>query len=397
MIPSQSVNAFAASASGPDRPLRIAQIAPLYESVPPRLYGGTERIVAYLTEELVRRGHEVTLYAAGDSTVRAPLNPGWPHSLRLTGLDHLGPVFHLPMLSQVYDNSHAFDIIHSHVDCLSFPLARTTQVPTISTLHGRLDIKELLPVYRSYNDLPMVSISDDQQRPLPELNWVGTVYHGLPRDLLKFRPDNGKYLAFLGRIAPEKRPDLAIEIARRSGVPLKIAAKVDRADKEYFESLIRPLLSEPGVEFIGEINEAQKQEFLGGALALLFPVDWPEPFGLVMIEAMACGTPVIARPCGSVPEIIRDGVTGYIAVSVEGLTAAVGKIDQISRRSCREEFDRRFTVEVMASGYECIYRRLASLNWRNLRSRTRPEHTASDETVARYSLSSGMGREIGNA
>jgi len=203
--------------------------------------------------------------------VNAQLKAGWPHSLRLTGLDHLGPVFHMPMLSQVYDNSECFDVIHSHVDCLSFPLARTTSVPTISTLHGRLDIEELLPVYRSYNDLPMVSISDDQRRPLPELNWIGTVYHGLPRDLLKFRPDGGKYLAFLGRIAPEKRPDLAIEIAHRSGVPLKIAAKVDRVDREYFESVIRPLLSIPGVEFIGEINEAEKQDFLGGALALLFP------------------------------------------------------------------------------------------------------------------------------
>ena len=384
MVSLSSAKTFPTTASVSDRPLRIAQIAPLYESVPPKLYGGTERIVAYLTEELVRRGHEVTLFAAGDSTVNAPLKAGWPHSLRLTGLDHLGPVFHLPMLSQVYDNAQRFDIIHSHVDCLSFPLARTTRVPTVSTLHGRLDIEELLPVYRSYADLPMVSISNDQRRPLPELNWVGTVYHGLPADLLKFQPGPGKYLAFLGRIAPEKRPDLAIQIARRAGVPIKIAAKIDRADREYFENIIKPLLSGSGVEFIGEINEAEKQDFLGGALALLFPVDWPEPFGLVMIEALACGTPVIARPCGSVPEVLRHGVTGYVGRSVDDLVAAVENIHQISRRACRDEFDRRFTVPVMAAGYELLYRQLASMNWRSLRSAARLERGVSDTALARY-------------
>ena len=384
MVSLSSAKTFPTTASVSDRPLRIAQIAPLYESVPPKLYGGTERIVAYLTEELVRRGHEVTLFAAGDSTVNAPLKAGWPHSLRLTGLDHLGPVFHLPMLSQVYDNAQRFDIIHSHVDCLSFPLARTTRVPTVSTLHGRLDIEELLPVYRSYADLPMVSISNDQRRPLPELNWVGTVYHGLPADLLKFQPGPGKYLAFLGRIAPEKRPDLAIQIARRAGVPIKIAAKIDRADREYFENIIKPLLSGPGVEFIGEINDAEKQDFVGGALALLFPVDWPEPFGLVMIEALACGTPVIARPCGSVPEVLRHGVTGYVGRSVDELVAAVENIHQISRRACRDEFDRRFTVPVMAAGYELLYRQLASMNWRSLRSAARLERGVSDTALARY-------------
>jgi glycosyltransferase involved in cell wall biosynthesis len=384
MVSIQPTKSFATAVSASDRPLRIAQIAPLYESVPPKLYGGTERIVAYLTEELVRRGHEITLYAAGDSTVKAPLKPGWPHSLRLTGLDHLGPVFHLPMLSQVYDNAHRFDIIHSHVDCLSFPLARTTHIPTVSTLHGRLDTKELLPVYRSYPDLPMVSISNDQRRPLPELNWVTTVYHGLPRDLLKFRPQTGSYLAFLGRICPEKRPDLAIEIARRSGIPLKIAAKIDRADREYFETVIKPLLSRSGVEFIGEINEAEKQEFLGGALALLFPVDWPEPFGLVMIEALACGTPVIARPCGSVPEVLRHGVTGYIAGSVDELVDAVKKIDQLSRRACRDEFERRFTVEVMAANYERVYHQLASVSWKMLRPATEAAKKVSDAALARY-------------
>jgi glycosyltransferase involved in cell wall biosynthesis len=343
------------------RPLRIAQIAPLYESVPPKLYGGTERIVAYLVEELARRGHQVTLFAAGDSTVNVPLWAGVPKSLRLSGLDDLGAMFHLPMLSDVYDQAARFDIIHSHVDCLSFPLAQFAQVPTVSTMHGRLDLKEFLPIYRHYKDQPVISISHDQRRPLPEMNWVGTVYHGLPRNLLKFRSEPGKYLAFLGRLSPAKRPDLAIEIARRSGIPLKIAAKIDRADREYFDTSIRPLLSTSAVEFIGEINEAQKQEFLGGALALLFPVDWPEPFGLVMIEALACGTPVIARPCGSVPEVLRHGISGFIESSIYDLVEAVQKVRDIPRRTCRDEFERRFTVEVMADNYEQIYYQLADM------------------------------------
>ena len=340
------------------RPLRIAQLAPLYESVPPKLYGGTERIVAYLAEELVRRGHEVTLYAAGDSTAKVPLTPGSAQSLRLKGLDHLGPIFHLPMLSDVYENATRFDVIHSHVDCLSFALARHVQVPTVSTMHGRLDISEMLPIYRSYSDMPLVSISNDQRRPLTEMNWVQTVYHGLPRNHLNFSPGSGNYLAFLGRICPEKHPDLAIEVARRSGVPLKIAAKIDRVDREYFSTVIKPMLSAPGIEFIGEINETEKQQFLGDALALLFPVDWPEPFGLVMIEALACGTPVIARPCGSVPEILRQGVTGFIASSLDELVSAVGHIGVISRQKCRDEFETRFTSEVMATNYERVYYQL---------------------------------------
>src|SRR5918998_3787612 len=353
------------------RPLRIAQIAPVYESVPPKLYGGTEPIVAYLVEELARRGHQVTLFAAGDSTVDVPLWAGVPKSLRLSGLDHLGAVFHLPMLSDVYDQAARFDIIHSHVDCLSFPLARIAQVPTVSTMHGRLDLKELLPIYRHYKDQPVISISHDQRRPLPEMNWVGTVYHGLPRNLLKFNSKPGNYLAFLGRLSPEKRPDLAIEIARRSGIPLKIAAKIDRSDREYFDTVIRPLLSTPGVEFIGEINETQKQEFLGGALALLFPVDWPEPFGLVMLEALACGTPVIARPCGSVPEVLRHGITCFIGSSVEDLVAAVHQIGNISRQKCRDEFETRFTTEVMAANYERVYHLLAGADWKIRRAAAR--------------------------
>jgi glycosyltransferase involved in cell wall biosynthesis len=359
MAPAKSEETFARILPSPKRPLRIAQIAPLYESVPPKLYGGTERIVAYLTEELLRRGHEVTLFAAGDSTAKVPLAPGFRQSLRLAGLERWGPSFHLPMLSEVYDHASCFDVIHSHIDCLSFPLARLASVPTISTLHGRLDIDALLPVYRHYTDLPVVSISDNQRGPLPEMNWVSTVHHGLPRDLLRFSSQPRHYLAFLGRLAPEKRPDLAIEVARRSGLPLKIAAKVDRADREYFETVIKPLLATPGAEFIGEINEQQKERFLGGALALLFPVDWPEPFGLVMIEALACGTPVIARPCGSVPEILRNGVTGFVGSTVEDMVGAVSKLNAISRRKCREEFEARFTVEVMAANYERVYYHLA--------------------------------------
>ena len=369
--------------SSASRPLRIAQIAPLYESVPPKLYGGTERIVAYLVEELVRRGHQVTLFASGDSTVNAPVTPGAPQSLRLSGLDHQGAMFHLPMLSDVYDQASHFDIIHSHVDCLSFPLARLVQVPTVSTMHGRLDLNEFLPIYRHYKDQPVISISHNQRRPLPEMNWAGTVYHGLPRNLLKFRSEPGKYLAFLGRLSPEKRPDLAIEIARRSGIPLKIAAKIDRADRQYFETVIRPLLSTPGIEFIGEINEAQKQEFLGGALALLFPVDWPEPFGLVMIEALACGTPAIARPCGSVPEVLRHGVSGFIESSIDDLVRAVHKVHEISRRTCRDEFERRFTAEVMAENYEQVYYRLADMSRSVQRNAAHPRRTMHDVALAR--------------
>jgi glycosyltransferase involved in cell wall biosynthesis len=365
------------------RPLRIAQIAPLYESVPPKLYGGTERIAGYLAEELARRGHEVTLYAAGDSTANVPIAPGVPQSLRLAGLDHLGPIFHLPMLSDVYDQASRFDIIHSHVDCLSFPLARFVQVPTVSTMHGRLDLKELLPVYRHYKDHPVVSISYDQRRPLPEMNWVGTVYHGLPRDLFKFHSESGNYLAFLGRMSPEKRPDLAIEIARRSGIPLKIAAKVDRTDREYFESVIKPLLSTPGIEFIGEIDEAQKQEFLGNALALLFPIDWPEPFGLVMIEALACGTPVIARPCGSVWEILRHGISGFIDSSVDDLVGAVHKVRDLSRRICRDEFERRFTSEVMADNYEKVYYQVADMYRVAQRTVLQPRQNIANAALAR--------------
>jgi len=322
------------------------------------LYGGTERVVAYIAEELARRGHDVTLFASGDSTAKVPLRAGFPEALRLKGLDYMGAAYHLRMLSEIYDHAERFDIIHSHVDFLAFPFSRLVRVPTVSTMHGRLDLDAFVPLYRSYTDLPLVSISNEQRRPIPFMNWVGTVYHGLPRNLLRFNPGPGSYLAFLGRISPEKRPDLAIEVARRAGVPLKIAAKVDPVDRDYFDAVVKPLLSTPGVEFIGEIDDSQKEQFLGGALALLFTVDWPEPFGLVMIESLACGTPVIARPCGSVPEVLRDGVTGLMASGISELVDAVRRVGTLSRRGCREEFEARFTAEVMAANYERIYYQL---------------------------------------
>lgn len=337
------------------RRLRIAQVAPLYESVPPKLYGGTERVVAYLTEELIHRGHEVTLFASGDSTAAARIRAIHHQALRAAGLAPLGSSLHLPMLSEVFDNADHFDVIHCHLDYWSFPFARMVSTPAVTTLHGRLDIKELLDVYRYYSDAPVVSISNAQREPLAELNWVGTVHHGLPAGQLRFHSGPGKYLAFLGRIAPEKRPDLAIKIAREAGIPLKIAAKVDAVDRDYFETKIRPLLEDDSIEFIGEIGDDQKNEFLGNAIALLFPIDWPEPFGLVMIEALACGTPVIARPFGSVPEILHDGVTGFIAFGVDELVESVRRISSISRRRCRAEFEARFTADVSAANYERLY------------------------------------------
>jgi len=356
-----------ASTTERPRPLRIAQVAPLYESVPPKLYGGTERVVSYLTEELVRRGNHVTLFASGDSVTSAELHAGYPEALRLSGQVNVaahGTGLHLPMLSEVYDHADEFDVIHAHLDYWTFNLARLVATPTVTTLHGRLDLEDLHPIYNSYNDLPLISISDAQRRPLPSMNWVATVHHGVPREHLHFNPNGGRYLAFLGRIAPEKRPDIAIEVARKAGIPLKIAAKVDEVDREYFKTTIEPMIQAPSVEYIGEINETQKSEFLGNALALLFTIDWPEPFGLVMIEAMACGTPVIARPCGSVPEVMRDGVTGFIASEFDDLVAAVKKVDTLSRQACREEYEHRFAVDVMAEKYERIYRELIAINQR---------------------------------
>jgi glycosyltransferase involved in cell wall biosynthesis len=351
------VNGNFGGASG--RPLRIAQIAPLYESVPPKLYGGTERVVSYITEELVRRGHEVTLFAAGNSETRAELVPGCERALRLLGKPELGSSLQLAMLAEVFETARAnFDIVHSHIDYWSFPFASLTRVPTVSTMHGRLDIPDLHPVYRRFPEAALVSISDSQRAPLAEMNWVATVHHGMPRNLLRFSERPGSYLAFIGRISPEKGIDLAIEVALKSGVPLKIAAKVDAVDREYFAEVIKPRITPPMIEYIGEIDDAQKSDFLGGALALLFTIDWPEPFGLAMIEALACGTPVIARPCGAVPEVIRPGITGFLAREIDELVAAVGKIDSIPRERCRREFEERFTSEVMIAKYERVYHRL---------------------------------------
>src|SRR6202011_5919708 len=309
--------------------MRIAQVAPLYESVPPTLYGGTERVVSWLTEELVRLGHDVTLFASGDSLTTARLVPGCKKALRLDSncVDQLA--HHVVMLDQVFNEKENFDLIHFHVDYLHFPLSGQEQVPHVTTLHGRLDLPDLVRLYRHFRNMPVISISDAQREPLPWANWQGTIHHGLPPKALAFCEPPGKYLAFLGRISPEKGVDQAIEIAVRSGIPLKIAAKIDRNDREYFENRIRPLLDHSLIEFVGEIGYAEKNDFLGNAAALLFPITWPEPFGLVMIEAMACGTPVIAYPFGSVPEIVEDAVTGFLVPDTDGAVNAVNRISEI--------------------------------------------------------------------
>jgi glycosyltransferase involved in cell wall biosynthesis len=341
------------------RCLRVAQLAPLYEQVPPRLYGGTERMVSYITEELVRRGHDVTLFASGDSRTKARLVPCCNLALRLSGKPQLAAPLQLAMLAEAYNKERErFDIFHSHIDYWTFPFSNGMGAPTVSTMHGRMDIEDLHPIYQRFPEEALVSISDSQRLPCPNLNWVETVYHGLPRDLLKFNAEPGHYLAFIGRISPEKRPDLAIEVARRSGVPLKIAAKIDVVDRQYFESVVRPLIKGPHVEYIGEINDAEKSKFLGGAHALLFPIEWPEPFGLAMVEALACGTPVIARPYGSVPEVVRPGVSGFVAGEIDEMVAAVHRIDSLSRERCRRYFEDRFTVEKMVDKYEQVYERL---------------------------------------
>lgn len=335
--------------------MRIAQVSPLYESVPPRLYGGTERVVSYLTEELVNMGHDVTLFASADSETSARLIGVCPSALRLSK-DVIDPIaHHVLMLEKVMKHLREFDIIHFHIDYIHFPLIRSKRIRSLTTLHGRLDIGDIFPLYREYREIPVVSISNEQRRPLPFLNWVGTVYHGIPEDLYRPVYKKGKYLAFIGRMSPEKRPDLAIEIAKKAGIPLKMAAKVDDANREYFESVVKPLLDTELVEFIGEIGEAEKNEFLGNALAMLFPIDWPEPFGLVMIESMACGTPVLARRCGSVPEVMKDGVSGYIFDEVDEAVKLLERIDSIDRRSVRRYFEERFTASRMAEDYVELY------------------------------------------
>ena len=338
--------------------MKIAQVAPLFESVPPKYYGGTERIVSYLTEELVDMGHDVTLYASGDSVTRARLCAMCQKSLRLDkhSIDPIAD--HVFLAERVFQESGQFDVIHSHIDYIAYPHYRRLETPHVTTLHGRLDIPNLYHLYREYDDIPLVSISNYQRMPLSWVNWVETVHHGLPVDLYDFKENQGEYLAFIGRISPEKRVDLAIEIARAADMPLKIAAKVDNADKIYFDNMIAPMLNWPGIEFIGEIGETEKNDFLGNAYALLFPIDWPEPFGLVMIEAMACGTPVIARLHGAVPEVIEQGVTGYIIKDIEGAVAAVEKIPKLSRKKVREIFEARFTARRMAENYVKVYDKL---------------------------------------
>jgi len=338
--------------------MRIAQVAPLFESVPPHLYGGTERVVSYLTEELVRLGHQVTLFASGDSVTRARLIAGRDRALRLDprGGDPVVP--HVLMLERVCGRRHEFDLIHCHVDYLAYPFARRHRVPTVTTLHGRLDLPHLVDVYEEFRDIPVVSISQAQRAPVPHANWVGTVHHGLPEHLLAFHAPPGRYLAFLGRASPEKRIDRAIEIARRAGMPIRIAAKVDPVDRQYFAEVVAPLLGQPFVEWLGEIDEAEKGDFLGGATALLFPIDWPEPFGLAMIEALACGTPVVAFRAGSTPEIIESGVTGFVVRSIAESVEAVRAAARLDRAACRAAFEARFSVARMARDYLAIYERL---------------------------------------
>lgn len=338
--------------------MKIAQVAPLAESVPPKFYGGTERIVSYLTEELVRQGHQVTLFASGDSQTAARLIPCCEEALRLDERVHDRLVHHVYMLERVIQMASEFDVIHYHIDYLHFPLSRRILTPSVTTLHGRLDRPDIFPLYREFAEMPLVSISDSQRTPLAEANWVGTVYHGLPESLYQFHSGPGKYLAFLGRMSREKRPDRAIEIAKAVGTPIKFAAKVDKQDREFFESTVKPKMDGPLIEFIGEIGEKDKNEFLGNALALLFPIDWPEPFGLVMIESLACGTPVVAFASGSVPEIIEHGKTGYVVHTIEEGIEATREALSLDRRVCRQEFERRFTVQRMVEDYVRIYQGL---------------------------------------
>jgi glycosyltransferase involved in cell wall biosynthesis len=348
--------------------MRIAQIAPLAESVPPKRYGGTERVVSYLTEELVRQGHQVTLFASGDSRTAATLVACSPQALRLDETVNDMVPHTLMMLDKVRRRANEFDVLHFHTELEHFPIFQDIAARTVTTLHGRLDANELRPFYQRFSHFPLASISNDQRRPMPPVNWAGTVYHGLPTGRLQFtaRP-RGNYLAFLGRIAPEKRPDRAIEIAKRAGVPVRIAAKIDDNDRKYFEEEVATLLDDPLVEFVDEIGETAKSEFLGNARALLFPIDWPEPFGLVMIEAMACGTPVIAYPEGSVPEIIEDGQTGFLVTDKDEAVRAVHRLDQLDRAAIRHRFEERFSARRMAHDYVEIYRRLMDQGARPLR------------------------------
>src|SRR6267142_5296167 len=340
--------------------MRIAQVAPLIESVPPKHYGGTERIVSYLTEELVRAGHDVTLFASGDSVTNARLIASCERSLRKNERCKDPVAREVLLVDHVVEHADEFDLIHFHTGYLHFPICRYLPVPHVTTLHGRLDMPDMGPVFERFRDVPVISISNAQRQPLPCANWQATIYHGLPKEFFAFQPNQGTYLAFLGRISPEKRVDRAIEIARRVSMSLKIAAKVDRVDRRYFKRDIEPLLTQSHVEWVGEISDQQKNEFLGNAYALLFPIDWPEPFGLVMIEAMACGTPVIAYRGGAVPELVEPGRTGFIVEGLGDAVEAVRRVDTIDRAECRRHVERRFSVARMVDDYEAIYRRAVS-------------------------------------
>ncbi|SKA24042.1 Glycosyltransferase involved in cell wall bisynthesis [Enhydrobacter aerosaccus] len=341
--------------------MRIAQIAPLTEAIPPKLYGGTERVVSWLTEELVELGHDVTLFASGDSLTKAKLEPMWPQALRLDGAVRDPVALHMAMLEHVRQRADEFDVLHFHLDYYPFSLFSRQSAPFVTTLHGRLDLPEHQAVFDAFPSVPVISISHSQRKPLPQAHWVKTIHHGLPENLLTPRPVKGDYLAFLGRMAPEKAPDQAIRIAVRCKMPLKLAAKVDPVDRAYFEHEIEPMLKLPGIEFIGEISDREKSGFLSGARALLMPIDWPEPFGLVMIEAMACGTPVVAYGSGSVPEIVEDGLTGLIVKNeVEAADAIRDRLDLLSRQKIRARFEERFTARRMAEEYLEIYRGLVT-------------------------------------
>lgn len=337
--------------------MKIAQVAPLIESVPPKLYGGTERVVAYLTEELVAQGHDVTLFASGDSCTSARLIPGAPKALRLAGCKDPLP-HHIAMLEDVYRRADDFDVIHYHIDYVHYPMSVRQRVPQVTTVHGRLDLPDLVPLYQTFPEVPLVSISQSQRAPMAAANWVATIHHGLPKDVLTYSPGPGSYLAFVGRLSPDKGPDRAIEIAKRCGLPLKIAAKIDPEHLDYYHDQLEPSFAHPLIEYVGEINEAQKNDFLGGALAMLFPISWPEPFGLAMIEAMACGTPVIAFPHGAVPEVMKEGVSGFVVEDVDGAVRAVNQVAGLSRAACRQHFDERFSAERMARDHVALYQRL---------------------------------------
>jgi glycosyltransferase involved in cell wall biosynthesis len=342
--------------------MRIAQVAPLIECVPPKAYGGTERVVSWLTEELVKQGHEVILFASGDSQTKAELIAGCPQALRLDteNVDKISP--HMLMVEKVFQLAKEFDVIHSHLDYFPFSLARRSTVPCLTTLHGRLDINETKNIFREFREMPFVSISNSQRLPLLELNWQTTIYHGLPEDLYSFHEKQGNYLLFLGRISPEKRLDRAIEIAKRFGMPIKVGGKIDEVDKKYYQEVIAPLIQEPYVEYLGEVFQDQKNDLIGNAYAMLFPIDWPEPFGLVMIESMACGTPVIAFHAGSVPEIIQNGISGFICNSVQEAVEALTYIPSINRKHCRAEFEKRFSASQMAKEYLSIYEKISLHN-----------------------------------